>query len=220
MKGAAERYSALYLLSVHASRGGCLICSLVGEAIQALACAQAQGQLDAGHLDIDSARTILGAARGNVQDDTHNYLGAINVEEFMAVDWVQRHYTGPDAGKQLKKDMLDVEDEVDSSWDAIVKMDGETLSREIEKTRPYFEAVRSAWLDANGTQRLKDLEKEIEAGKYGKVTVAVASLGRCHISMTKGKAQLATTIKNLEAFVRGEYAKPAKDAGAAAPVKP
>lgn len=215
MKGAAERYAALYRLSIHASRGGCLICSLVGEAIQALACSQAQGQLDAGHLDIESARTILNAARGNIQDDTHNYLGAIKVEESMAVDWVQQHYKGPDAGKQLKRDLLDIEEGVDSSWDSIVTMDGETLSREVEKTRPYFAAVRSAWTDANGTQRLQALEQEISAGKFGKVTVAVASLGRCHITMNKGKAQLAQTVKNLEAFVRGEYVRPAKDAAGA-----
>lgn len=208
LKGAAERYAALYRLSIHASRGGCLICSLVGEAIQALACSQAQGQLDVGHLDVEAARTILNAARQNVQDDTHNYLGALRVEEYMTVDYVLQHFTGPDAGARMVKELGEILGADDASAEAIRKMDGVALAREIEKVRPYFEAVRAAWGADDAAQRFKELEAGVASGKYGKTTIMVGSLGRCQVSMNKGKAQLAQTIKNLEAFVRGEYVRP------------
>jgi hypothetical protein len=195
MKGAAERYAALYHLSIHSAQGGSLICSLVGEAIQALACAQTQGQLDAGHLDIESARTILNAARGNVQDDTFNYLGAIKVEELMAVDWAKEHYTGPEAGQMLLKDCLDWADEEGTAWQAIKTMDGETLSREIEKTRPYFKAVRETWTATDGEERLKALAADVVGGKFGRATVAIGAFEHSFKSMTKGKAQLALTMR-------------------------
>jgi len=209
MRGAAERYAAIYRMSVHASRGKFLICSLVGEAIQALACISVQERLDAGELDVETVRVILNAAKGNVGEDTHLYVESIAMEEYMAVDWVKEHYTGPDAGEKLLTDLSGFNDEEVPGEDVVSKMDGATLSREVEKTRAYYQKVREAWHEADATEKLKTLSADVEAGKFGKVTLAIGAFDKAHRSMSKGKEQLATTIKNLELFVRGEYVKPA-----------
>lgn len=214
-KGAAERYAAIYRMSVHASRGQFLICSLVGEAIQALACNQVQAMLDAGNLTPEAARDVLNAARGLVSDDTHNYLGSLRMEEFMAVDWVKEHYTGPDAGARLVDDLTDFEGSDETPYESVRKMDGATLSREVERTREYYTKVREAWNDANSSEKLKVLSADVEAGKFGKVTIAIGAFEKCHRSMLKGKEHLATTVKNLELFVRGEYVKPGDKAAEA-----
>lgn len=226
MKGAAERYAAIYRMSVHASRGKFLICSLVGEAIQALACISVQERLDAGELDVETARVILNAAKGNVGEDTHLYVESIAMEEYMAVDWVKEHYTGPDAGEQLVNDLAGMEGDEASGFEDIRKMDGATLSREVEKTRTYYVRVREAWKSPASVEQFKLIAADVEAGKFGKATVALGAFDRSHRSMLKGKEQLATTVKNLELFVRGEYVKPAdrvvegKDGAKAETAKP
>lgn len=212
IKGLAERYEAIFRMSIHASRGGCLICSLVGEAIQALACVQVQSMLDAGQLTPEAARQILNTARASVGEDTHNYLGSLSNEEFMAVDWVKEHYVGPDAGEKLLTDLSGFNDEEVPGEDVVSKMDGATLSREVEKTRAYYTKVREAWNEADAAEKLKALSADVEAGKFGKVTLAIGAFDKAHRSMSRGKEQLTTTIKNLELFVRGEYVKPADKA--------
>lgn len=221
LAGAAERYAAIFRLSVHSSRGGLLISSLVGEAIEALAYTQIRGQLNAGTLDVEAARRILDAARKNVGDDTHDYLGALMIEKRMAVDWVQEHYTGPEAGKQFFADLVDMQNDVeDPSWAAIQKMDGATLAREIEKTRPYYEDVKKAWTATDATERLAQISKDVEAKKYGSVTVVMGAFDRVHRSMSKGRTDLNLLVKDLEAFVRGEYVPPAPKEADAKPATP
>jgi hypothetical protein len=212
LKGAAERYAAIYRMSIHASRGKFLICSLVGEAIQALGCISVQERLDAGELDVETARVILNAAKGIVGEDAHLYVESIAMEEYMAVDWVKEHYTGPDAGERLLTDLSGFNDEEVPGEDVVSKMDGATLSREVEKTRAYYQGVRAAWHEADAAERLKALSADVEAGKFGKVTLAIGAFDKAHRSMLKGKEQLATTVKNLELFVRGEYVKPSDKA--------
>jgi hypothetical protein len=177
----------------------------VGEAIQALVCGQVQTLLDSGKLDVETARVILTAARNNVGEDTHNYLGALKLEEFMAVDWAKGHYTGPEAGAQLLADIAGVDSEEDPAWNVIRKMDGETLSCEVEKGRGFYTGVKEAWGAADADERLKALSEGVAAGKFGRVTVLIGAFDRCHRTMVKGKETLAQTIKNLELFVRGEY---------------
>lgn len=203
-KGASERIGAMYRLSVHSSRGGFLIGSLVGEAIQALANSEVRRQLEAGRLDVETARAMLSAARGNVGEDTLGYRAAIDIESFMAVDWVQSRYTGRDAGKQLVADLGEVNDD-DSKYGAVEGMDGETLGREAEKSRGYYDAVKAAWGSPDAKEKLGSLGEEVTAGKFGKFTFLIGAFDRCHSTMLKGKADLANLIKTLEAFVRGEY---------------
>ena len=182
-------------------------CRLVDPAF-ALDKAQVQAMLDAGNLTPEAARDVLNVARGLVGDDTHNYLGSLRMEEYMAVDWVKEHYTGPDAGARLVDDLTEFAESDETPYESVRKMDGATLSREVERTREYYTKVLEAWNDADASEKLKALSAEVEAGKFGKVTIAIGAFDKAHRSMLRGKEQLATTVKNLELFVRGEYVKP------------
>jgi hypothetical protein len=203
-RGATDRYAAIYRLSKHGSTGDVLICSLVGVAIEARVQSCVKAQLDAGRIDVEMARTLLNAARGNVGEDTHRFRASLDVEAYMALDWVKGHYTGPNAGKQFVADMGDMQNE---QFDdpALLALDGDALAGEVEKTRPYYDAVRRVWGTPEAPEKLAALSKEVGEGKFGKFTHLLAAFDKSHHTMLKTKAQLEEHIKILEAFIRGEY---------------
>lgn len=204
-RGYVERVNGVYRLSRHASQGPVLISSLVGEAIQATAVAETRQQLDAGRLDVETARGLLNAARGNVGDDTHHYKDAIRMEAYLAVDWVKSRYTGADAGKRLLAELSFMDDGRETETHDVAGMDGEALAREAEKARAYYEEVQRIWDDPDAARKFEEVQKRLEEGKYGTFTFLIASFERCHRSMVKGKSELAVLVKDLEGFVRGEY---------------
>lgn len=193
---AAECLASLHVMSVHASSGDILICSLVGIAIGNLGIELTNQMIDDGLIDAGGARVVLESIGKGGETDRFGLRDAIVGEWRMIAEFLLARSPEEGAGKWLIETMGMEED--DAQTKRIAAMDKAALMRELGGWSAYYSDMLGAW-DAGDRGRMDAVVERLKDGEYGTITVVMAaSLTRAFDSDRKSTEDINALIERLE----------------------
>ncbi len=205
--GAARRLKALWLMPRQIAEDRVLISPLVGIAIAALGEARTTELMESGALSVTSAQAILNSVRAfeATSDDPFGVRASVIGERELFVGWVRREFTGEDAGRKLVVKFASIGETNSLANEAIEKMNGEELARNLDKLEGYYDGVRAAWDEPDAKERIEKLGQAVSDGDYGPLgTLMLPAFSKVHASHTRAM----TTVKNfrttLETYIASD----------------
>jgi len=188
---AARRLGSLYGMASHLEDDRMLISSLVSAAIAALANDVVNAMIDEGGLTPDAARTLLDAMERIHDQDPFGAQRAFMGERDLATRWILQAIEHPSEQAAL-------DGEIRRTIRYASHMPRETLLREIERMREYYDDAMKHWDAPDDDHGLEALEREVAAGGYGMLARVLApAMGKASHSVRTASEQTRQTASRL-----------------------
>lgn len=192
--GAAHDLAAAFGAAAHATRDRLIISPLVAIAIHSLACTGTQTLLKSGSLTAAGKQELLEAMRRFEIPDPFGLKAGVMGELNASYTWVERQYSGPDAGKRLASILAEGPENKASA--TIARMDDIALKAELGKVRRAYDDIIAAWDAPNADQKFADIQTGVDQGRYGVLAqVLIPALSKARTSSNKAlKLQMETLL--------------------------
>jgi hypothetical protein len=201
---AVERIAAIFRASAHVAGDGVLISSLVGASMAAQARAEAELVMSSGRLNPAGRDTLL-RSLGNPDDpDPLNFLGALEGERTILLDWIRRTFNGDDAAARFAAEaapLLATDQSQVPLIKAISVMDETRFRASLDKLADYYARLHAAWTSDAPISSLEALERRNNSGDFGPMSVLLGpALINVRKSAERAASQRAEFIQTLRDF--------------------
>jgi hypothetical protein len=197
---AADRITAIFAMSRHATGDRLLISALVCNALHTLACAQVDYIINSGQLTAQAKSRLLAAMDKFNVPDPFGIKAAVAGERYWAVVWIRAQVNGPGGPKVLTEQILPLLDDQPDSEDAKVlkAMDVATINADLDKADRFYTAAIEAFSLPDAANRLYGLQTKAAGGEFGVIAKhAAPALGKCYTSNATGVTRHADTRARL-----------------------
>jgi hypothetical protein len=202
--GKVDRAAAYLAASIrsanHISRDGVVISGLVAVAGATQGLDEARVFAASGTMTAAAKKTIIDAIDSLPANDPAGLAQSITTERDSFLNWIPRHYTGPDAGKKLAEELLQVGSSHEvAARQTIMAMDAAALAAACKKASGGYDAMSEAYRAADPLPAIKKVEDRIKANEFGEVFKLLApSVLKIRESDTKFRDAIALTRKTLK----------------------
>ncbi|GJQ30922.1 MAG: hypothetical protein HBSAPP03_28060 [Phycisphaerae bacterium] len=203
---AAERIAAIYRMSRQLSGDRVLISSLVSAACISVGHTRVRDMAAKSQLTREQAIAIDAELARFDLHDPFGMRASAAAEGGVAVAWIERTYTGPDAGARLADTILDPEVVSDVGVTPIIRaMNEDSLHASLGDVRRYYDACLAVYDPTNpaSADALESLATDLKAGKFGPLPQAIApSMVRVLQSDRKNRVEIDEVRTILRGFIR------------------
>ena len=219
---AADRVAAMHRIARHASPDGTLISALVGASISNIACTETEMLLADGRMTAKGKQEILDALSWFDGPDPFRIRFSILGEKQWTSSWLRQRATGAEAGKTAMKLITDLSDDAGKARLAatgLADMDERAVHAELDKLDGFFIAAIEAWDAPNAAERIRSLNEQASAEKYGVFfTILAPALQKTYESDQKARTRLNDVRARVQSFAPASAA-PTKSPDASGPSK-
>lgn len=199
---AAEYLAAAIRSANHISRDGVVISSLVAVAGVTGALEESVVLADSGKLTSVGREKILQAIQTLPSADPAGLAAGLANERDTFLSWIPRHYTGPDAGKKLATELLQLSEpseEQKQIRQRIETLDGSGIQAASQKARVGYDALIQAYSNSDPKTAIAAVETRIKAGEFGELFTQLApSVQKIRENDTKFRNAIDATLKALQ----------------------
>lgn len=197
---AATYLAAAIRSASHISHDGVVISGLVAAAGATQGLEEARVLAASGTMTAAAKKAITGAIDTLPANDPAGLAQSITTERDAFLNWIPRHYTGPDAGIKLADELLQISDQSkeDPARQRIIAMDAAALAAACKKASAGYDAMSAAYQAADSIPAIAKVEERIKAGEFGEVFALLApSVMKIRQGDTKFRDAIALTRKSL-----------------------
>lgn len=196
---AAEYLAASIRSANHISRDGVVISGLVAVAGATQGLDEARVFAASGTMTAAAKKTIIDAIDSLPANDPAGLAQSITTERDSFLNWIPRHYTGPDAGKKLANELLQMNSSTEvAAQQSIIGMDASALAAACKKASGGYDAMAEAYRGADPVAAIAKVEERIRKDEFGEVFKLLApSVMKIRQSDTKFREAIALTRKTL-----------------------
>lgn len=174
---AADRLATIYRMAAQITSERVLISSLVAQAVLGLGHTRVRLMHDAGHLTPDAARLLEADLARFGPDDPFGIRASLAAEGAVTCAWVERTFTGPDAGAKAAEMLVDAGTVADSPGvPALRAMNEDTLHASLAQVRRYYAECLDAYdpADPGCEARLAAIAERNVKGEFGPLAQVIA----------------------------------------------
>jgi hypothetical protein len=188
---AAERLVGLIDLSRHAGSEPVLISALVSVAVFNVAADDADWLAPRAQLGPDDRAKVRAALDRMDAADPFNIKAAIRNEKRWAAEWLAEQATGPQAGAKVVRNLQGMGPGDNAEALKLAAMDEAQVKALTDLAGSYYDQALAAFDAPDAEARLKALERDAAAGKYGVIVQVIGpAFGKVLAAHTKGLARL------------------------------